>query len=257
MERQMANPFEKLIRRKSAAIATSRATWSEIAAIVILISAPTLSSLGCSFFWSGGYQQLAQQDRKAEQKSATVFETGLFQSMVLELRFVPVVLIVMWRSGKGWASFGLVKPKVGKDILIAVGLSLAAATFDALISLAAYRHPHASSYFYPVVVPWRRAILLLGNCCAVGFSEELQIRAYLIPRLEAVTGATWKAVLLSVILFGFLHFDNGYVGVIRGVASGMVWSVGFCLTRRIWPVALSHAITDFIIFTHTSSLLGS
>jgi membrane protease YdiL (CAAX protease family) len=90
----------------------------------------------------------------------------------------------------------------------------------------------------------------------VGFSEELQCRAYLIPRLEAVTGATWKAVLLSVMLFGFVHLYHGYVGVISSVVAGAVWSIGFCLTRRIWPVAISHAIWDFIIDSHLAATVG-
>ena len=104
--------------------------------------------------------------------------------------------------------------------------------------------------------PGNAAYFLLGNCCAIGFSEELTGRAYLIPRLETVTGATWKAVLLSVVLFGFVHLYKGYVGVIHSVVAATIWAIGFCLTRRIWPVALSHAITDFIVDSHLAATVG-
>jgi membrane protease YdiL (CAAX protease family) len=204
--------------------------------------------------WGREYQELAQQKRDAEFKTATAYGTTLVQSMVAQLRLVPVVLFVMWRSGKGWACFGLVKPKIGKDILIGLGLWLLIATFDLLMLPLDVHHPWLE--FYPVAVPWHRAILLLGDCCAIGFSEELAFRAYLIPRLEAVTGATWKAVLLSVVLFGFVHLYQGYVGVLYTVVAAVVWGVGFCLSRRIWPVAISHAITDFIILSHLSVTVG-
>ncbi len=254
----MDNPFEPSTRRQRATKATGRATWFEIGAIgaiVLLICTPTLSSLGCSLLWGSEYRTLAQQRRDAEYKTATAFETMLVQSMGHQFGLVPVVLFVMWQSGKGWACFGLGRPKVGKDILIGLGLWLVVAIFDLLIRSFNVHHPWFE--FVPVAIPWQRGMLLLAACCAVGFSEELAFRAYLIPRLEAVTGATWKAVLLSVMLFGFIHLYKGYLGVVYSVVAGLIWSVGFCLTRRIWPVAISHTIIDFIILTHLSSTVGS
>ena len=186
---------------------------SRFGAISSLDCGPTISSLGCSLIWGSEYQKLAQEWRKAEYKTATAFETSSFESMVLRLRFVPVVLFVMWRSGEGWSRFGLVKPMVGKDILIGLGLWLVVTTSDSLIGLVFHRHV-PEGQLYPAAISWHRAILLLGDCCAAGFSEELTFRAYLIPRLEAVTGSTWKSVVLSVVLFGFTHLYKGYVGVI-------------------------------------------
>ena len=162
----------------------------------------------------------------------------------------------MWRSGEGWACFGLVKPKVGRDILIGLGLWLIITILTSLIDVRFHTRPHPSLLFYPAVISLRRGILLLGNCCAIGFSEELAFRAYLIPRFEAVTGATWKSVVFTVILFGFVHLYKGYIGVIQSVVAATIWGIGFCITRRIWPSAISHAMTDFIIDTHLSSHIG-
>jgi membrane protease YdiL (CAAX protease family) len=206
-------------------------------------------------FWGSEYQKVVQQRLDAEYETATAYGTALVQSMVAQLRFVPVVLFLMWRSGKGWASFGLVKFKVGKDILIGLGLWLVVATFDLLMLPLNVHHPWLE--FYPVAIPWHRAIFLVGDCCAIGFSEELAFRGYLIPRLETATGATWKAVGLSVMLFGFVHLYKGYLGVVYTVVSAVILSVGFCLTRRIWPVAIAHAVVDFIILSHLSLTVGS
>jgi membrane protease YdiL (CAAX protease family) len=229
--------------------------WLEIGAIVLLTCAPTLSSVGCSLFWGSEYQKLAEQRRRDDYRTATAFDSHRFESMVVRLRFVPVVLFVMWRSGEGWSRFGLVKPKVRKDILIGLGLWLVVATFNAIIALK-LNSPHPWIGLYPVAIPLTRAVLLIGESCVVGFSEELTFRAYLIPRLEAVTGTTWTSVVLSVVLFGFVHLYQGYVGVIDAAVMAVVVSIGFCVTRRIWPIALAHAITDFIVLTHLGATVG-
>ena len=70
-------------------------------------------------------------------------------------------------------------------------------------------------------------------------------------------GATWKSIVVSVLLFGFGHLYKGDVGVTSAIVAGVIWSIGFCLTRRIWPVVISHAIADFIVYTRLSSLVGS
>ncbi len=244
------------VRRQTAAIATRRAIWFEIGAIVVLSCGPTLSNWGCSLIGGSEYQKLDQQWRDAQHKTATVFETTKFESMVQHLQLVPVVLFVMWRSGEGWACFGLVKAKLGKDILTGFGLWLIAITFVSLINLVAFHQRVPEHRLYPDAISWHRAMLLIANCCAIGFSEELRYRAYLIPRLEAVTGSTWKSAVISVVVFGFVHLYQGYLGVIDSVVTAVLFSIGFCLTRRIWPVALAHAVTNFIIYTHASSHLG-
>jgi membrane protease YdiL (CAAX protease family) len=250
----MQNPGETTPPQPAAVVATNRAAWLEIGAVVLLTCAPTLASLGRSVFWGSEFPITAQHRRHAEHQTAAQYETALFDSMVLRLRFVPVVLLVMWRSGAGWAFFGLVKPRL-KDILVGLGLWLVVAIIDALIALAFYRH-NPWLGLSAVAIPWRRAGLLLGDCCAIGFAEELTCRAYLIPRLGAVTGATWKGVVLSVLLFAFNHLYKGPVGVVHSVAAAVVWSIGFCLTRRIWPVAFSHAMTDYIVESHLAATIG-
>ena len=250
------------MENQSAQPQSACATWLEIGAVIVLICAPTLSSLGRSLFW-GSEKAVPHRhhvlhdvpEHHAEHQTAAEYDASLFDSMVLRLRFVPIVLFVMWRSGKGWASFGLVKPKIVKDILLALGLWLAVATFDALIALA-FDRPHPWLGFSPVALPWQRGFLLAADCCAIGFAEELTGRAYLIPRLETVAGTTWKAVALSVVVFGFAHLYKGNVGVTHTAIAATIWGIGFCLTRRIWPVAISHAITDFIVDSHLAAAVG-
>ena len=94
------------------------------------------------------------------------------------------------------------------------------------------------------------------NLVAIGFAEELGFRAYLIPRVEVVTGSTRKAVLFSVLAFGIAHFSKGFVGVLHSLIAAAVWSIAFCSTRRIWPVAIAHAFGDFILMTRIGAMVG-
>jgi membrane protease YdiL (CAAX protease family) len=163
----------------------------------------------------------------------------------------------MWRSGEGWARFGLVKIKWEKDILIGIGLAVIVAVTDYLVS-AVWKGTHLSvwSRLFPVPVPPDRLLLCLASSCSIGFYEELTCRAYLIPRLEKLTGATWKSVVLSALIFGVLHLHKGFGGVVHSVLTGTILGIGFCTTRRIWPVAIAHALNDFVVSTHLVAILG-
>ena len=227
----------------------NRATWLEIGAVVILITAPTFASLGRSVFTDVEPDKTSSSRRQFQSQTATQFAAAELKSAVLRLRFAPIILFVMWRSGEGWSRFGFVRPKLGKDLLMGLGIWLTIAILDCLIALTfARRNPWFG--LWPLAVPWQYALPLIGQCCAVGFAEELQMRAYLIPRFESATGATWKSVLLSILIFGFVHLNKGYVGVIHSIAAATVWGIAFCLTRRIWPLAISHAFLDFVVGSH-------
>jgi len=245
----VSNTVDVSTREVGGGKATSRAMRLEVGAVVFLLCAPALASLGSRLIWGSAYPE------QAGYRTAAAFETMVFERTLISLRYVPLILFVIWRSGEGWSRFGIVKIELGKDVWIGLGLWIVVAALDGLIGLAFHRH-YPWSRLLAVSVSPERALLLVVHTCAVGFSEELTCRAYLISRLEAITGAAWKGVALSAVLFGFVHVSNGYVSAIGSLVVGLVWGVGFCLTRRIWPVALSHAILDFIVYTHLGALVG-
>jgi membrane protease YdiL (CAAX protease family) len=123
------------------------------------------------------------------------------------------------------------------------------AVLDCLIALA-FARSNPCFGLCPGPVPWQYVASLIGQCCAVEFAEELQMRAYLISRWESATGATWKAVLLNVAVSELVHLNKGYVGVIHSLGTAMVWSLAFRLTRRFWPLATSHTILDLVVGSH-------
>lgn len=236
--------------------AASRAMKLEIAAVLLLICMPHIGALTCRLFWGRDYEHFITQSRNASFQTTTTFDIDTFDSVFYSLRYIPIILFIMWRSGDSSSHFGVVKPAYRRDILVGLALSLIVAVLGHFVHMLSNEPDPWPGFFLPAAVPWHRAVLILGESCAIGLSEELWGRAYLIPRFEAVTGATWKAVLLSVVVFGFVHLFKGLAGVTSAVISASVWGTAFCLTRRIWPVATSHAITDFIIGTHLGANVG-
>lgn len=241
MSEQSPGANEHAARSKAALLA-------ELAAVLFLLTAPTIASLGSAAVTGNENEESAVSRRHAKTEAAD-FAAAEFRSAILRLRYLPILLFVMWRSGEGWARFGLVKPRIGKDLLIGVGLWAVVATVDALIALAFHRHDAAHG-LYALATPWARAVPLALHSCVVALVEETSMRGYLIPRFESLTRSTWLSLALSVAVFAFVHVYKTNVGILHSAAAAAIWGLGFCLTRRIWPLVLSHALVDFIVGTH-------
>jgi membrane protease YdiL (CAAX protease family) len=81
---------------------------------------------------------------------------------------------------------------------------------------------------------------------AAGFGEELAYRGFLIPGLALMLGGEWTAALLSSVLFGVLHAYQGWLGVLRTAALGLLLAAGFLISGSLWPAILAHAILDMM-----------
>ncbi|MBE4909812.1 CPBP family intramembrane metalloprotease [Bacillus luteolus] len=87
------------------------------------------------------------------------------------------------------------------------------------------------------------------SACA-GIFEELIFRYYVLGRLEYVTDSTLFAVVVSSLLFGFIHIlDGGWKSVISTGLFGIFFSVVYVLTGNLLVVIIIHAIWNFLSFT--------
>ncbi len=98
------------------------------------------------------------------------------------------------------------------------------------------------------------AISLTLSTVLIGFSEESSIRGVVLQSLLRL-GAK-KAILLSALLFGILHFNNliqaGVGGDLQSVGVAVVFAflVGIGLgafrirTNTIWPIVVFHSVSD-------------
>jgi membrane protease YdiL (CAAX protease family) len=89
-------------------------------------------------------------------------------------------------------------------------------------------------------------VLFVFLSLAAGMGEEIAYRGYLIPALTLLLGWDWGAALISSAVFGVLHAYQGWLGIARTAALGLVLATSFILSGVLWPAILAHAILDMI-----------
>ncbi len=159
--------------------------------------------------------------------------------------WAALVFYLIRHSGRPPARFGLVRP-TWLDVPWAAGLFLV--VWWAGERLTGLFDHDLSLYPAPPVRAWQFALVVAGTL-AVGFTEELVWRGYLLTRLEELTASTWQALTLTSLLFGLAHLYQGIGGPIHAAAFGLVCGGGFVVTRRLGPVALAHAGYDLVLAT--------
>lgn len=200
-------------------------------------------------------------------------DTHLYAWLIERSILVSIpVLFIMWRSRSGWSFFGLgVPPRI---VDAAIGLAVlildymlyyvlwymfwfATAGMDHTYSLASASHApllpvaqgDAAVWSMP---PWWLALAVIA-AAANGFAEELVMRAYFIPRLEQTLRSTFKAVLLTSVVFGAYHLYQGVWPALFVVISGVMLGFVYVQTRRLWPVFFAHMFMDLVPFLFRAS----
>jgi membrane protease YdiL (CAAX protease family) len=81
---------------------------------------------------------------------------------------------------------------------------------------------------------------------AGGFAEELIYRAYLITRLAALLRSRGRALVAAAGVFAAAHAYQGPAGVFFTFLFGLAYGGVFLWGRRVWPLALGHALTNLM-----------
>ena len=103
-------------------------------------------------------------------------------------------------------------------------------------------------------------LLFLLAPITTGFVEELVCRGFILTIMLDKYGTTkkgvYKAVLLSSVLFGLLHFMNLLTGrgtfvqvgsqVLYAIFLGVFFSAIFIRCKSLWPAIIAHAVFDFM-----------
>jgi membrane protease YdiL (CAAX protease family) len=124
---------------------------------------------------------------------------------------------------------------------VLVGGLLFTATISVLALLGSYR---ASG-----VNHWSVLIVPLTTAIVSGFLEEILFRGILFRIAEEGLG-TWSALLISALLFGFLHLGNPNATLAGAVAiaveAGILLAAAYMLTRRLWLAIGIHFAWNFV-----------
>ncbi len=212
--------------------------WLEVSAVLCLAYVPFMYGSIVSFFLG-------------RQESGSLFSYEMSR-LVEALQMSMPVLAIMALSRDAWSKFGIVRPSWLTDTLAAIGIfTINIIARDFVFSLLPQ-----SFWRSTVIIIHRQApagllehLLLAFTLLLAAFSEELVMRGYLIPRLEQLLKSTWKAVLVTSLLFASYHLYQGFGSTIIVAGYGLVYGTAFCLFRRLWPLCIAHAIHNYFVFT--------
>ncbi len=156
---------------------------------------------------------------------------------------IALIWLIIRRTRGTWAEVGLVRRVRFLDLLSAA----------AMVVFAHVLHRFAVKLFYPDtvdavlsggygerpvgVVSWSLTVVRI---VVAAFAEELVFRGYLYTRLERLLSSPLWATLLAALLFGVVHLNHGAAGALGAVFFGVLTTVAFAATRRLWPTTLAH-----------------
>lgn len=79
----------------------------------------------------------------------------------------------------------------------------------------------------------------------VALHEELLFRGLMLPILQRVLGSWTAAIAVTAVIFGVLHFPQGWIAMIQITGLSVVLSVMFLWSRSLLAVVLAHFLFDF------------
>ena len=97
-------------------------------------------------------------------------------------------------------------------------------------------------------------LVLFASWIIGGFYEELVFRGYIQSTFQNIFRSTknsfWASGILTTILFGIYHWQQGVFGIVHSALAGIFWT--FMLRRfkgNLWYPIISHAAYDTITLT--------
>lgn len=110
-------------------------------------------------------------------------------------------------------------------------------------------HDSRQIMLHMVAVANRSLPLLIFSAITAGFTEELIFRGYLVPRLELLFKNRHMPVIVSSLMFGFVHFRyESYTEVIFAALFGAVFAIHYQVYRNIKILIFTHACIDLVSF---------
>jgi membrane protease YdiL (CAAX protease family) len=163
-----------------------------------------------------------------------------FELSVLSACTILVVLYVVGRSGEGWERFGLGRPRWW-DWPVGFALALVGEAIWSFVAAVPWPEwgPGGSAFSRPQGLADR--VMMVPKFGLAALAEEV-VRAYLIVRLAVLFRSRGEAVVTAAVLFASYHAYQGLPGVADALIFGLVYGGIFLAVRRVWPLALGHAL---------------
>jgi membrane protease YdiL (CAAX protease family) len=167
------------------------------------------------------------------------------QARLLETLAVEAVMVALlwpWLVSRGWSFRRIAGPPVPRDLLRGLWVALAAyVAYYICATILAALVPGIFDRFEPITGTasvW--IVLLTGLVNAV--VEEFLWLAYGITALQRF--GPWGAIVTSVGLRTAVHTYQGIFALIYILPLGLVFTIYYWRTRRVWPLVVAHVLHD-------------
>lgn len=173
-----------------------------------------------------------------------------FTECLRALYLSGLVLLVVSLKGESWVELGLTTPRWGKDFGIALLVMcitvLLWIPFPILAKMLGHFDLQKSPKPFLSPSSTAESLWICVSALFVGFAEELLTRGYLISRLLRLFGPV-KSIIYSSLVFSAWHISQYPSAVARTFIWGLVYGFAFTKVRRLWPLALAHAMNNAIV----------
>lgn len=162
-----------------------------------------------------------------------------------------LILLWAWLSHTPFKAIGLVRPGSWTGGLLAgVALGLFEKFLLKSVILPLLGAPAVNqAYHFLAGNPKRAIVFAVLAVFEAGICEEIVFRGYLFQRLGSLLGETISALIATVVItsvvFGALHFEQGFGGAANAAIGGLMSGTIYLLNRRrLYTVMVSHAVFD-------------
>lgn len=207
--------------------------WWDVWVVLAVVLVPAV-------YW--GFADLIWPEGVHRYRSVAAYETAQVSGLI---GWAALTLYLIRRSGEPASRFGLGRPVWAFNLILA-GAVFAATWKIGVVMAGSFAEPPPGLFPPPPVGVWEWLLTVIG-CAAVGFTEELVWRGYLLTRIEAVTGSTGQALLITSALFGLAHLYQGPGGMATTAVWGLLFGGAYCWVRRLWPVAAAHGLYNLLL----------
>ena len=179
--------------------------------------------------------------------SLSMFGGAAVIILLLAWQFVPLLQreVDRWPIGLWWRS--LLADTGGLLPGFAVGLAIALVG-GTIVAVALARRSESVPTIGDIgaLLPRNRPELVLGALLSVnaGIVEELLFRLAVPALIFGATGSAPAAVIGSVLLFGSLHFYQGWPGIVGATVIGAMLMLLYLATGSILVAIVAHALID-------------
>lgn len=172
------------------------------------------------------------------------------------LGLLAVSLLVRRR---GLRSIGLVRPdRFGRMAASVLGLTVAWTVVNLGLTMPVLEHVTGQRQDFSQFDGLQGNVGMLVGLVAISwtlaaFGEELSYRGLLFTRtrdiLEAPRGAVVAAVVVSSVLFGLAHTEQGLIGIIVTGLDAVFWCAVMLHFKSLWAPILAHGMNNTIGLT--------